>query len=174
MGSPNSRSPFIAIDDMKKILIILFCSIVLLDSCTEEVKPVTYDYTKVFTGENNKVWKIEKLVLREVGKQDAQISLSTCEKDDEYTFYNNGERLFEVTNGNLACDSGEEDMLVSYVWAFSNSSATLTMVTPHIFGNFLIPFIVKKATKSAMELEIFLDEEATISYVLFFEVVDEN
>jgi hypothetical protein len=160
---------------MKKLFSVVISIIVLaLGSCSEEIKPVPYNYTKVFTGENNKIWKVEKLVLREAGKQDSQLSLSNCEKDDEYKFYNNIERLFEVTNGTFKCTGESEDLLVSYEWTFTNSSATLTMVLPHIFGNFIIPFTVKKASKSSMELEVFLDEEATISYVLFFKVVDEN
>jgi hypothetical protein len=159
---------------MKKTVIILFYAALFGSSCSEEVKPITYDYTTVFTGKNNKVWKVDKLVVREQGEDDVTQSLSSCEKDDEYIFHNNAERLFEVHNGNLECASGEGDVLVSYVWAFTNSSATLTMVLPHIFGNFLIPFIVKNATDDTMELEIYLDDEATISYVLFFKAVDEN
>jgi hypothetical protein len=48
------------------------------------------------------------------------------------------------------------------------------MVVPHVFGYYILPFIVKEASKNSMELEIFLDEEASVSYVLFFKVVDEN
>jgi hypothetical protein len=159
---------------MRKILPIIFFGILIAQSCTEEVKPRRFEYTKVFTGENSKTWKINKLVLRETGKNDDVLSLSSCERDDEYTFYNNAERLFEVTNGNVSCDPDEDDMLISYNWAFTNSGATLSMVTPHVFGYFFIPFIVRKANDDAMELEIFLNDEATISYVLFFEAVDEN
>jgi hypothetical protein len=161
---------------MKKISLTLFIiNALLLGACTEEIKPVSYDYTKIFTGENNKVWKLDKLVLRKAGEGDSQLSLSSCEKDDQYTFYNNAERLFEVTNGTFKCtDDAGEDMLVSYEWTFTNSSATLTMVVPHVFGYYILPFIVKEASKNSMELEIFLDEEASVSYVLFFKVVDEN
>jgi hypothetical protein len=158
---------------MKKITIVICCAL-LVGSCTEEVKPIPYDYTKIFTGENNKVWRLDKLVLREAGETDSQLTLSSCEKDDQYIFYHNSERLFEVTNGTFDCEPGEGDVLVSYEWTFTNSSATLTMVLPHIFGNFIIPFIVKDASKNSMELEIFVNEEATISYVLFFKVIDEN
>jgi hypothetical protein len=143
-------------------------------SCTEEVKPTPYTYTKVFTSENSKTWKITKVSLSVTGKADEDIALSTCEGDDRYIFYNNAERLYEVINGKTSCDADEPSTLVSYTWSFSNSGASLNIVIPHFFGNFIIPFIVRKATDKTMELEIFLNQENTISYVFYFESVEKN
>jgi hypothetical protein len=148
----------------------------ILNSCSESVEPKPYVYSQIFTGKTSKTWKLDRLVFREKGQQDEILGLSNCEKDDLYTFYANDEKLFEVDNGNVACASGEDDdgLLVSYTWEFNQANASLSMVTPHIFGYYFIPFIVKDANNKDMELEVFLDEDAKISYVLFFKLVDEE
>jgi hypothetical protein len=143
-------------------------------ACTEEVKPTPFTYTQVFTGESSKTWALDKVLLRKVGQDDQTVGLSSCEKDDRYIFYANEERLFEVDNGRFTCDDTEEQTLVSYTWAFTNTNATLQMVVPHVFGDYFIPFIVTKATSNEMVLEIFADEKNTISYVLYFKSVKEN
>ena len=155
-------------------IMLVGCLVFMLASCTEEIKPTPYTYTKVFTGENSKTWKLDRVLLRKTGKPDEDISMSTCERDDRYIFHNNAERLYEVTNGRFACDAEESEKLVEYVWSFTNSAASLNIVVPHFFGNFIIPFIVREANNKNMELELFLDEEATISYVFYFSVVEEN
>ena len=157
----------------KIILAICWILLSITFSCTEEVKPKPFEYTKVFTGPNSKTWAITRVVIREDGK-DSEFTLTTCEKDDRYIFYANEEKLFEVTNGATKCDDEEDSLLVSYVWSFSNGNASLTMVIPHFFGNFIIPFIVKKADDDEMELEIYADLENTVSYVFFFQVVGQN
>jgi hypothetical protein len=143
-------------------------------SCSEDVKPTPFTYTQVFTGQNSKTWSLDKVLLKKTGQDDQQITLSSCEKDDRYIFYANGERLFEVDNGRTSCDATEDKTLVSYTWSFANTNATLQMVVPHVFGNFIIPFIVTKATTSEMILAVFADEKNTISYVLYFKSVNEN
>jgi hypothetical protein len=154
---------------------ILFALTGIICGCSETAEPKPYVYSKVFTGNVSKTWRIDRLIFREKGQQDEILGLSNCEKDDLYTFYANDEKLFEVDNGNLACseDNGG-GILVSYIWEFNQANASLSMVTPHIFGNFFIPFTVKDANEKDMELEIFLDENATISYVLFFKLVDQE
>ena len=147
----------------------------IICGCSETAEPKPYTYSRIFTGNKSKTWKLDRLVFREKDKQDENLGLSSCEKDDLYTFYANDERLFEVSNGSIACsDDDGADLLVSYTWQFNQANASLSMVTPHIFGYFFIPFIVKDANEKILELEIFLDEEATISYVLFFKLVDEE
>ena len=143
-------------------------------SCSEEVRPSPYTFTKVFTGTNSKTWAIDYVVLRETGKDDERITLESCERDDRYIFYANAERLYEVTNGRLTCDAEEEQTLVTYNWAFVNATSTLTIVVPHFFGNFIIPFIVKEVDKNEMVLELYLDEDNSISYVFYFEAIEEN
>jgi hypothetical protein len=143
-------------------------------SCTEEIKPTKYSYSQLLTGKNNKTWKLNKIALRKAGEEDDTFSRNDCESDDRYIFYANEEKLFEVRNGDQRCDADEESLLLSYQWAFSNANANITMVMPHVFGYFLIPFIVKNIDASDMELELFLDEEATVSYVFFFKRTDEE
>jgi hypothetical protein len=150
----------------------LFILIVL--SCSESEAPTPFTYTQVFTGANSKTWTVDKVLIRKIGQDDQAVSLSSCEKDDRYTFYANDERLYEVDNGRIPCEEGENQNLVSYTWAFSNANASLTMVIPHFFENYVIPFVVKKASKSEMILEIFADDKNTISYVFYFKSVSEN
>jgi hypothetical protein len=154
-------------------ILILFALSTL--SCTESVEPKPYTFSQIFTGKTSKTWRVDRLIFRQQGKADENLGLSTCEKDDLYTFYANEEKLFEVDNGNFACSSEEGDgLLVSYVWEFNQAKASLTMVAPHIFGYFVIPFIVKDVSARDMELEIFLDEDATVSYVMMMKLVNEE
>lgn len=165
----------------KKYIPLIVCQILLLSvlSCSEEIKPVPYTYTRVFTGEVSKTWDLGRLVIKETGRAEQEAGIDPCGGDDRYIFYANTERLFEVKNGRSACDpedSGlvEDDLLVSYLWEYNSASATLSMVLPHIFGNFFVPFTVKEANKDSMVLELFLNEENTSSYVFYFNAVEEN
>jgi hypothetical protein len=161
---------------LHKLSFFVFFALVIIatTSCSEDVKPTPFTFSKNFTGDNDKTWSIDKLVLRETGKKDQTLSLETCESDDQYKFYANDEKLFEVYNGNKKCATDEDDLILSYQWSYASANANLTMVVPHIFGNFLIPFIVKKVDSDEMQLEVFLNEENTISYLLYFKVVNEN
>lgn len=144
-------------------------------SCSEDVKPTPYEYTRIFTGQNSKTWRLTRMVGRKAGNEDVSFAINLCERDDQYTFYANEERLFEVKNGTVKCaDDDDDPLLVSYIWEFNNAGASLSMVVPHIFGYFFIPFTVKSVTNDEMELEIFRNEEGTESYVLFFSKVGEN
>lgn len=143
-------------------------------ACSEGPEVVPYTYTRFLTGDTHKVWAVSALFIREPDGDAERLILNSCERDDRYFFYNNAERLFEVTNGARTCAADEPATLVTYNWAFNNGNATLTMVLPHIFGNVLVPFIVKRANNTEMELEIYLNEEATISYIVLLEAVEEN
>jgi hypothetical protein len=159
---------------MKKI-INLFSAFVLLVSalsCSEELVPTPYTYTKVFTGEKSKTWKIKFLEETFEGKVIDRFPLS-CAADDKYTFYAKNEHTFEVLTGTLKCDS-TEPALIKDVWTFTNASATLTMILPFFSVNSAIPLIVRTADDDEMVLEIFLDEENKGSYRIHFEVIDEN
>jgi hypothetical protein len=158
-----------------RLTYLLLLLATILVGCTESAEPKPYTYSQHFSGKVSKTWRLDRLLFREEGKSDETLGLSNCEKDDQYTFYANSEKLFEVSNGNIACEGdGSDDLLISYVWQFNQANASLSMVTPHVFGNFYIPFIVKEASEKQMELEVFLDEEATLSYVLIFKLVDEE
>jgi hypothetical protein len=156
----------------KKILVVLL--LIGLLSCSESVDPRPYTYSQIFTGKTKKTWKLDRFIERKSGEADLQYGLDICQRDDLYVFYANEEKLYEVDNGNAICFEGDPDLLLSYTWEFNQANASLTMVLPNLFGYFLIPFTVKDVSKSDMELEIFLDEAATISYVLFFKRVDEE
>jgi hypothetical protein len=159
---------------MKRIasLFSAFVLLVLALSCSEELVPTPYTYTKVFTGENSKTWKIKFLEETYEGKVIERFPLN-CATDDEYTFYANSEHTFEALTGTQKCDSTEPG-LIEDVWTFTNASATLTMILPFFSVNSTVPLIVRAADDDEMELEIFLDEENTASYRIHFEVIDEN
>jgi hypothetical protein len=159
-----------------KRFLIFACSalVAIASSCSEDITPTPFTFSKNFTGKSDKTWSMDKLVLRETGKKDQTLTLDACESDDLYKFYANDEKLFEVYNGNKKCATDEDDLMISYQWSYASANANLTMVAPHIFGNFVIPFIVKKVDSDEMQLEIFLNEKNTISYLLYFKVVNEN
>ncbi|MBL7875329.1 MAG: hypothetical protein JNL53_06670 [Cyclobacteriaceae bacterium] len=158
---------------MKRVISLSLALVVLSAlSCSEEIVPTPYTYTKVFTGENSKTWKIKLLEETFEGKVIDRFTLS-CAADDKYTFYANSEHTMEVLTGTLKCDS-TEPALITDVWTFSNASATLTMLLPFFSVNFTTPLIVRAADDDEMELEIFFDEENTGSYRIHFEVIDQD
>lgn len=146
--------------------------LILILSCSEELVPTPYTYTKVFTGEKSKTWKIKFLEETFEGKVISRFSVS-CAADDKYTFYAKSEHTLEVLTGTLKCDS-TEPALIKDVWTFTNASATLTMILPFFSVNSTVPLIVRAADDDEMVLEIFLDEENKESYRIHFEVIDEN
>jgi hypothetical protein len=159
----------------RRFSIFAFSALVAIaSSCSEDIKPTPFTFSKNFTGKSDKTWTVDKWVLRETGKKDQTLTLDACESDDLYKFYANDEKLFEVYNGNKKCATDEDDLMISYQWSYASANANLTMVAPHIFGNFVIPFIVKKVDGDEMQLEVFLNEKNTISYLIYFKVVNEN
>jgi len=139
--------------------------------CSEEFTPTPYTYSKIFTGENNKTWKI---TLIEETLNDAIIDkfLPSCLTDDRYVFYANPEHSFQAISGSRKCFQDEAD-LTTDTWSFSNATATLTMLLP-ILNDSSLPFIVREAEDDDMEVEIFFDEANTASYRIHFEAIDEE
>jgi len=158
---------------MKKLsnLFIVSISVLTVISCSEELKPTPYTYTKIFTGENNKTWKI-KLFEETLNGEVIDKFLPSCASDDKFKFYANTEHLFEAVSGSRKCAEDEPDV-TSDSWSFSNANATLTMVLP-IFADNSLPFFVREADEDDMKVEIFLDETNTASYRIHFEKVDEE
>jgi hypothetical protein len=158
---------------MKK-LILYFIALtpIMFSGCTEEVVPTPYTYTKFFTGENSKTWKIKILEETLDGKVIDRFSLS-CASDDRYTFFSETGHAFQAVTGNNRC-SADEQGLIEDVWTFNNASATLTMVLPFFDVFSPLPFIVREVDKNGMVLEIFLDQENTNSYRIHLDVVDED
>ena len=147
-------------------------------SCSEEITPSPYTYTKVFTGEQFKTWKF-KFIEQTFNDDIEDTFTEPCALDDELVFYANAERAFKAINGNKKCASNET-FEINDTWTFNNASATLTMILPIfnvMFGldpNLSLPFIVRDARESKLELEFFLDQENTVSYRIHFEATDED
>ena len=155
---------------MRKFHVALI-GLLILGSCSEEVLPTPYEYTKIFTGENSKTWKLKFLEQTLNGDVEETFNVD-CGSDDQYTFYANAERAYKVTTGTKKCDADEADV-IDDSWSFNNASATLTMILP-FFTDSSLPFIVREAKKNKLELEFFLDQENTSSYRIHLELSDEN
>jgi hypothetical protein len=145
----------------------------VLFSCTEKLEPQPNQYAKVFTGETRKSWHIRSIQLLEEGKGTQTFGLPDCLSDDQYIFYANVEKTYEVTNGSTKCEAGEPDLIVSDSWEFSNANATMTIIMP-LFSDSKLPFFVRDVDDDELELEIFLDEDNTASYRINFRVTEEE
>lgn len=135
-----------------------------LIGCTESVKPIPYTYTQVFTGTTSKTWTITQIKYTEVGKADLNLGLSSCAADDEYTFFDNSDHSYSVTEGATKCTSTDPDVIVDDIWSFNNSGAVLTIIMPIFDSVDRIPFIVNQASDNKIVLQIFLDSENKTSY----------
>ncbi len=156
---------------MKK-LILYFILLALSFSCTEEIVPTPYTYTKFFTGENSKTWKFKIIEETLDGKVIDRFSIP-CAVDDRYVFFAATGHAYEAQTGNNKCSTSEEN-IIEDVWTFNNANATLTMLLPFFSTDGPLPFIVREVDKSGMKLEIFLDQENTNSYRIQFDVVSED
>lgn len=154
---------------MKQLILIAFC-VTLAVSCKEDVEPTPYTYTKVFTGEESKTWKLKYIEARLNGEL-VQRFVDPCFTDDRYTFYANPEKLYVVTSGSRKC--GDEPSTIPSTWGFTNATATLSIVIPALSSS-ILPFFVTDVDSNDMELEIFLNEEGTESYQIYFEMTDEQ
>jgi len=155
----------------KTTLLILCAGLLTIFSCSEELKPTPYTFTKMFTGENNKTWRV-KLFEETLRDTVVSRSLPGCLVDDNFTFYANAEHRYEVKSGSRLCFE-DEPALTTSNWTFSNSTATLTIIFPLLSDNAL-PFFVREIDEDDMEIEIFLDDENTESYRIHFSVTDEE
>jgi hypothetical protein len=160
---------------MKRLIACFSIFIVLgmIYSCSEEIVPTPYTYTKVFTGENSKTWKIKFLEETLNGKVTDRFSVG-CAVDDRYVFYASTEHKFEALTGAQKCSGTDEPNTIEDIWTFTNASATLTMVLPFFSPDFAVPLIVKDVDGDEMELEIFFNDDNSGSYRIHFEVVSEN
>jgi len=150
-------------------LVVVLLMMVAL-SCKEEVKPTPYTYTKIFTGENSRTWKVKYLEETLNGSVVARFT-DNCFTDDRYTLYANPERLYIADSGSRICD--DEEAGIASSWGFTNATATLSIAIPFLSSNTL-PFFVRDVDDNDMELEIFFDEAGTASYRIFLEMTDED
>jgi hypothetical protein len=159
--------------NMKRFLLyFLLAALVIVSGCTEEIIPTPYTYSKFFTGENSKTWKLKIIEETLDGKVIDRFPLA-CATDDRYTFFAATGHAYEALTGTNKCSSSELDVIEN-VWTFNNASATLTMLLPFFSTDGSLPFIVREVDKSGMKLEIFLDEANTNSYRIHFDVVSED
>jgi hypothetical protein len=143
---------------MKPIKNILIGLTLLFVACSEELKVTPLDYSKVFSGETQRSWKLRSLQVTREGKGTLTFGLRDCESDDIYTFYNNPERGYRVTSS-VKCKSTESDVLADTDWSFSNATASLTIVVPFLSDGAL-PFIVKEVDDTKMTLDIYVTDQA--------------
>ena len=66
--------------------------------CSEEFTPTPYTYSKVFTGQNNKTWKIT-LFEETLNEVIIDKFMPGCITDDRYVFYANTEHSFQAISG---------------------------------------------------------------------------
>ncbi|HTJ51986.1 MAG TPA: hypothetical protein VL443_21140 [Cyclobacteriaceae bacterium] len=158
-----------------KYCLYTLLTIALFAQCTEDVKPIPLTYWKVFTGDDHKAWSIQYLTLKQDGKEDQTFALASCEADDQYIFYANSDRQYTISNGTKKCSTDDPDVLVNDTWAFLNATATLTIIIPiSPFPSSPLPFFVKQVDNNTMTLQIFVDQENTISYLVNFKAVSQN
>lgn len=155
----------------KTIKILSFVLILGAASCSEEITPEPFTFSKLFTGENNKTWKVVFFEETLDGKVIDRFTVG-CVADDQYIFYANPERRSDFKAGASKCFNPAEPALITDTWSYQSGSATLTMLLP-ILADFPLPFIVREIEKDNMELEIFF-EDNTASYRIHFDAIDED
>ena len=153
------------------ILVVVFILMMGMISCSEQKIPTPYVYTKVFTGEKSKTWKV-KFLEQTLNGEISDTFSDACIADDQYTFYANAERTLVVNTGSNKCNSNEAD-LITDSWSFNNASATLIMLLPFLSDS-SFPFLVREAAKNKMVLEVFFDAANTESYRIHFESTHEE
>jgi len=156
-----------------RLQIVTACLILLMGACSEDPKPIPTEFSKVITGNTKKTWKMTAIQWTGDGKDPINYSLSSCFKDDLYTFYANEERLYEVDNSPTKCGDDEPAQLVSDSWSFINATATLNIIFPLLSDN-VLPFYLKKVTSKEMTLEIYLDQDNIYSYKITMQSVSEE
>lgn len=163
---------------LRSLLLIILNGFILA-GCTEQNTPVPYTYSKVFSGETKRSWKLTRLQFKEQGKADVNYTISDlnqilgpCVTDDLYTFYANPEKTFQISEGATKCNAGDPDVYISDTWSFNNATAALSMVFPLLSGSAL-PYIVLQANDKEMTTEIFVDANNTTSYKIHFVAVND-
>lgn len=131
-----------------------------LGSCSETFEPKPLTYSQLLTGKEKKTWTLVSFEILDEGVPSGPIPASnlfnnSCEADDQYVFYANGERKYEYTNGPTKCATSEPDILLTDTWTLTNANATLEFAFPVLGG--VVPFTVKSLTSTSMTIEIYLD-----------------
>ena len=155
---------------MERAIKILGIILLLGASCSEEVTPKPFIFSKLFTGEHNKTWKVKFFEETLDGNVVDRFTIG-CVNDDQYIFYANPERSMDFKSGSGKCFNPAEPSLVTDTWSYQSGTATLTMLLP-IFADIPLPFTVRKVNEDDLELEIFFDDNA--SYRIHFDATHEE
>ena len=156
---------------IRNLFLILVCLALLGVSCSEELKPTPYTYTRHFTGANSKTWKV-KLFEETLNGKVVDRFMPSCLTDDQFIFSANSDHAYQTTSGSKKCFEEEAASTVSS-WTFVNATATLT-IPFGLFGDGPIPFFVIEAGDEDFVAELFFDQASTESYRIHFELVDEE
>lgn len=106
------------------ILLLSFSG--LLAACSDDAPPLPdsrEDALIILTGTESKSWMLSRMKLN--GKN-VTLFLKSCDKDNIYTFFRNGEG--QVTGNNKKCSPAEPDTLETGYWHLSEDVKTLTLV----------------------------------------------
>ncbi len=145
------------------LIIILLFSVLGIAGCAEKWEPKPLTVTELIAGKEKKVWKFYAIEVIDEGELDGPYSASdlyqTCDRDNEYIFYNNEEKLYEYTGGAIKCNNGDPDVLLEHSWSYTTANATFEFALPiNLFGAlYILPFTVKKLAADEMILEIYFD-----------------
>lgn len=157
---------------MKKLIqYMVLISMTILLSCQEKLEPTPFTFSKYFSGENSKTWKIEYFEETLDGEVLDRFPLP-CSTDDQFTFHSTTDKALEIKTGSKRCNEDEPATLIDS-WSYKSSTATLLMMLPAFTIEGSLPFIVREVDSDEMTLEIF-DEEGTGSYRIHFEAIDED
>lgn len=136
-------------------------------SCSETKEPSPLLFTKAFTGNDHKSWTVQFIVLKQAGKGDQRLSFSPCESDDIYTFYTGPDRLFTIDDHSTNCTNGGTSKDITDTWSYNSATATLNIIMPPL-SDHQLPFFIRSVNDDQLVLEIFLDQDNTRSYRIYF------
>lgn len=156
----------------RSFTIFIVIALVSVMSCSEEFEPKPYTYSRFFTGQNNKTWKI-KLVEDVMNGEVTDRWMADCLVDERFVFYANAEHSFEALTGSRKCFTEPEADQFVEAWSFNNATAALVMIIPFI-ADVALPYIVREVDENDLVVEIFYDQENTQSRRVHLEATDEE
>ncbi len=147
---------------LKITYLLVFVSIVgLFSQCSERIEPKPVTYSQLLTGTDKKAWRLVSYQIIDEGVASPVVSAQTgfppCVADDQYVFYANDERRFEVTEGATKCDPSDPDIFVTDTWALVNANATLQFLFPLLAGE-SYPFTIKNLTDRVLTIEYYFPD----------------
>lgn len=162
---------------MKKLILYpLFFGLlaVFASACSEKIEPKPLTYTQLLTGETKKGWLFTSIIVYDNGKPsptyNARDIIDPCFADDQYVFYANEEKKFEISEGSSRCDPRDPDVYFTDNWTFINANAQIEFLFP-VLANQVLPYVVKTLTANTLVVELYeqnLGSPYKISYRITF------